>query len=501
MRPTDSRAQRSSLRGTFVFVVLIVALASGCNKHVFEVQERECSTEDRVLQEIELGGAIDILFVIDDSGSMSEEQQALADGFYKDSCPFLTDAVPYVPAHEKNPTEERLAELAPMCGFIQLLGAFDREFQVGIITTTVDECDNRYGLAPDGWGRRSRRGCLMRATDGDSIFSPSDEGLHDRFRQALASVGTWGSGFERGLDAAQIFLDPDAVRAPGCSDDLDAFLRPEADLAVVFLTDEDDCSRDGPLPEGATLLDDETVYRRCDVPAGEVPVEGEIGLRASTCYEPGAALADVAHYASFLRTRKAPGREVRVAVIGGAARSGTGLSGEGFVAGGCSPGADGQVVSACFESGGQTVNPQVCGADARPGEAACCLADGAHRYFQLADALGGLFSGGSLCAPFSDTLREVAAFLGRTDGVTLSEPPLNPRAVRVRVTRRDGREEIINAVAAGTEAGEGDGWFFETDTQIRFVGPSAPQPGDAIDVAVLVGTDREECTGPTGPTG
>jgi len=68
------------------------------------------------------------------------------------------------------------------------------------------------------------------------------------FKQVIASLGTDGSSYEGGLEAAR--------RAVGCSvgvdcdDPLDrpvadlnrGFVRPEADLVVVFLTDEDDCS-------------------------------------------------------------------------------------------------------------------------------------------------------------------------------------------------------------------------------------------------------------------
>jgi hypothetical protein len=480
------------MRVLLVLLPLLFSLA--CNKHVFEIKERECVTEDRVVEDVDLGGPIDILFVVDDSGSMAEEQEALADGFYRDTCPFLTDAVPFVPENEKNPTDARLAELAELCGFVQIIGAFERDFQVGLITTTVDECDNRYGQAPAEWGRRPRRGCLMPSADGTKVFAQADDQLQRRFREALESVGTYGSAFERGLDAAQIFFDEDALRAPSCEGDLGAFLRPEADLAVVFLTDEDDCSRDGPLA-GQDTLTDETPFRSCDIVAGTAPEPEEIELSPAACYDPQAALADVTHYATMLRTRKPPGREVRVAVIGGATGEGDTLA-----AAGCRPDPSGPV-GGCYASGGQTASPQICGPDARPGEPPCCLADGAHRYFQLADALGGLFTGGSLCAPFAQTLMEVAAFFGRTDGVRLTEEPQNPAAVRVRVTRRDGSEEVLRPLGDMPDPSTDDGWYFESPTQITFIGPSAPQPGDRIDVAVLADSERDSCVSPTGPAG
>lgn len=57
--------------------------------------------------------------------------------------------------------------------------------------------------------------------------------LADAF-SAFASVGAQGCGFEQPLEAAKVALDNNAANA--------GFLRPTANLAVIFVTDEDDCS-------------------------------------------------------------------------------------------------------------------------------------------------------------------------------------------------------------------------------------------------------------------
>lgn len=55
----------------------------------------------------------------------------------------------------------------------------------------------------------------------------------------LVSVGTGGYGLEMGLENARLVLaDPDTVEANG------AFLRPDADLSLMFFSDEDDLSPD-----------------------------------------------------------------------------------------------------------------------------------------------------------------------------------------------------------------------------------------------------------------
>jgi hypothetical protein len=51
----------------------------------------------------------------------------------------------------------------------------------------------------------------------------------------MARLGAKGCGFEQQLEAARLALDPTANTNPG-------FVRPSALLAVVFITDEDDCS-------------------------------------------------------------------------------------------------------------------------------------------------------------------------------------------------------------------------------------------------------------------
>jgi hypothetical protein len=54
-----------------------------------------------------------------------------------------------------------------------------------------------------------------------------------------AQVGTGGCGFESPLEAARWALDPARKANPG-------FLRPDSLLALIFVTDEDDCSAKNP---------------------------------------------------------------------------------------------------------------------------------------------------------------------------------------------------------------------------------------------------------------
>ena len=82
----------------------------------------------------------------------------------------------------------------------------------------------------------------------------------------ISHVGTRGSGFEKGLRAATLAVSPALTGGPIGPQALDesapnhGLLRQDAALSVVFVTDENDCSHDGTLPEignacGANLCD------------------------------------------------------------------------------------------------------------------------------------------------------------------------------------------------------------------------------------------------------
>ncbi len=136
---------------------------------------------------------VDILFVVDDSNSMAEEQVALAEGFI---------------------------------GFIAQLQRANSRFQLGVISTSTDLDDGNAG----------------RLLGTPAVLDVRDDYVTG-FRQRV-QVGTQGSDKEKGLYAAELALSPDMLAGPN-----QGFLRPEANLLVAFVTDEEDCS-DGGLLDG-----------------------------------------------------------------------------------------------------------------------------------------------------------------------------------------------------------------------------------------------------------
>ncbi len=167
----------------------------------------------------------DILFVVDDSGSMAEEQRILADNF-----------------------QTFIAKLASL--------PIANDFQIGITTTSVDfEQDDASGtpvvstvFSPPGSypnsGQPYPAGALVAVdpatgeyiTTAPRILRGDSPTLVQDFQNNV-KVGTWGSGKEQGLRAARLAVSDRIADGKNAG-----FLRPGARLAVVILSDEDDCS-------------------------------------------------------------------------------------------------------------------------------------------------------------------------------------------------------------------------------------------------------------------
>ncbi len=227
------------MRKTIRIAPVLVAVLAACDRVPADAVTR-CESA------VKIGAArTDILFVIDDSGSMYEEQRALEDSLY---------------------------------AFIGGLAAtgIRNDFQIGVTTTSVtgfaEETDYPAagpfaGLAypvPFPAGRlvavdpaaltdASRVGALLFGPPptefhGPRILTAASPTLQDDFK-ANVRVGTRGSGKEQPFRATRLALEATGAGAPN-----EGFLRPGARLAVVFLSDEDDCSESA-APYDATTND------------------------------------------------------------------------------------------------------------------------------------------------------------------------------------------------------------------------------------------------------
>jgi hypothetical protein len=160
---------------------------------------------------------LDLLFVIDNSGSMRQEQDALAVGFN---------------------------------GFLNALEAlvgYRPNLHVGVVSTDMGA--GPYGIM--GCEGNGDGGVLLASPTSECVppsgaFISDVEGpggsrvtnysgsFADTF-SCIARLGTDGCGFEQTLKSMRKALDGSNPQNAG-------FLREDANLAVLFLTDEDDCS-------------------------------------------------------------------------------------------------------------------------------------------------------------------------------------------------------------------------------------------------------------------
>ncbi|HEU5061255.1 MAG TPA: hypothetical protein VFU21_32210 [Kofleriaceae bacterium] len=247
---------------------------------------------------------LDVLFVIDDSGTMVQEQQALASGF-----PAFVDA---------------------LAG-----GDGETDLHIGFVSSNL-------GTAPAGTGGEGCAGegdeghLLVRsacpALTGDELFvahriAAGGEAetnytgeLADQL-QCMAQLGTGGCGFEQHLESMKRALENDAENA--------GFLRPEANLAVIVVADEDDCSASDRalfIAQGSgdtrdSLLGELTSYRCFEfgVACAE-DAEGERAIGPRTDCVPddeSTYIEPVGTYAQFLTELKGGRHRVAVASIVG----------------------------------------------------------------------------------------------------------------------------------------------------------------------------------------
>lgn len=224
-----------------------------------------CSPSEAVVRSFDVGAPskADVLFVVDDSGSMCQEHRALTQafgGFIQGLTERLgVDADLRIAVTTTDIlTEGRIKgafrdEVARPVG---ALNCEDPETSRPFIPDVAD-CDALL-VDPDN-DRRLADGPILRFGGEGGISDPAE--LDMKFR-CLAMVGTLGHGYEKGLEAMRISLScdgpngtmfegccvPDAS-APGgerfdatCAGGEPAFLRPEVPLIVVIVSDEPDCS-------------------------------------------------------------------------------------------------------------------------------------------------------------------------------------------------------------------------------------------------------------------
>jgi hypothetical protein len=201
----------SIMRNALIFLALVACSST----------ETKTFPSPIVTKRVLLENKLDILFVIDNSASTADKQTLFAANF-----PNLVTALDSFPTGRP-------------------------DLHMAVVSSTVDIGVQNFGP-----------GCPSPATNDDGLLqntprvagcSPpngrfiADEKLPNGMRQTnysgtlqdtfacIAQLGSGGCGFEAQLEGMKRALDGSRPENAG-------FLRPDADLAVVILTDEDDCS-------------------------------------------------------------------------------------------------------------------------------------------------------------------------------------------------------------------------------------------------------------------
>lgn len=231
--------------------LLAGSVVAGCNDHPVDRLDKVVTAVNRQENSLPAKTKIDFIVVMDNSGSMCEEQDNLGANFSTFST-FLYDQL-------GDSADYRIAVVST-----DMHSADKGKFlakpanPVPSLNCTDAEGNPEAPDTEDCFGEDSDLPLIIKS---DNISSRDD--LERKFR-CLATLGTGGDGFEKGLEAMRLGLScngPNRAKFGECCVEQSAnnwvynpaceipegvedpeFLRPDAVLVVLFLTDEDDCS-------------------------------------------------------------------------------------------------------------------------------------------------------------------------------------------------------------------------------------------------------------------
>jgi hypothetical protein len=252
---------------------------------------------------------LDLLFMIDNSNSMAEQQAALAEELPRLLRALLTgDRDDRIDADGDGAADDEGDDFDPI-----------ESLHVGVVTSdmgvggfNVTSCNDEPNFGDDGVlrsaGNTAVSGCMPVYPSFHEGGTSTEVEQLARDVGCVALQGTGGCGFEQPLEAVLKAVTPSTCTDPWCAfvmgthghaDGANAgFLRSDSTLAVVVLTDEEDCS----VADPELFNTAGTRYR------------GELGLR---CWFNPTALSTTGRIADgLLATRTHPARLVFSVIAG-----------------------------------------------------------------------------------------------------------------------------------------------------------------------------------------
>ena len=237
---------KSSLMNThrFLIAVVIAAFFSACNgcfgcaspvNRPGSTLPTTCQTEAPLVESQKL----EVLFVIDNSNSMREEQEGVA------------------------------RELTAFVEELRTSGGVNQDFRVGVVTTSVYQHTLVNGVEgnlfyPAQSGKlqpvpdMADDGGVKLGTGSERTLQGDDPDLVTKFAR-LVQVGVGGSGQETPFEAIRLALTAPLASTPLDQGGNQGFLRDNSRLLIVVITDEDDCSEIFRRPSVVTIGDNPLV--------------------------------------------------------------------------------------------------------------------------------------------------------------------------------------------------------------------------------------------------
>jgi len=402
--------QAQETRETLSVIGVICFLSWACQDYSFEETPKSEVMAQRWSKILHPTQEVDILFVIDNSGSMAGEQRQLAESFGS-----FVDALDV-----KIPHGYRIALVTT--GMKSRAGDGVGEDDLG-----CPACDRFNGVSRSCVNETGETGLLQSrlgantgsADDPTFDFSDPEPGCRVitaenktcffdcATQRGVVMVGTNGCGYERGLSAMKRALSSHAK----------GFLRKEATLAVILVSDEDDCGEPGDVTENLAAGGDICYYAAKGIdPSGNVDyvVEGK-GRRPYR-------LTPVREYFDFLMELKDYRRDmIKFAAIVGVQDPGNPAATTAEAIAFRQQGAAWEIEPACATAG---CAGQYCSAS--PGT----------RYVELAGMFGLGDNGfvATICqTQFTDTLLKIAEIIPCPREFALSEPLRDPALASILI--------------------------------------------------------------------
>ena len=252
------------LLGTIPSSVIVAVVLVACTRHQAAPRDRvERDGLPDLVFDVRPEGIrkADLLFVIDNSNSMLEEQAMLA-AQVEVLIRELLRPTPDPVTGEEPPAIEDLhigvvstdmgtGGFTIMTCSNPMHGDYGRLWNVG----QLDGCASTYSAADCP---ASECPWLSLAVDERENVDSSVSSLLDDFN-CIATLGTRGCGFEQPMEAALVALR-ESSETGGSHE---GFLREESALAVIFVTDEDDCSANDPELFNSARYDLGCLCNRC----------------------------------------------------------------------------------------------------------------------------------------------------------------------------------------------------------------------------------------------